>query len=204
MQVTQCKSMLAYFCLLSWRNNAMKGSEYGCLLHSAVTSAMATAPKVEWAELPSPRADLSQPVVFIPALPMFSSGLKAGQSCSGPCWVNALHCLSVGVGHGLQLSHGVCGTACRLPRRWLPAPSPAEGAGQAVPWALLLLAGISVQLGQQTVSTQLLSAASVPGPKRTVAPAPAALKEARRRWERPPQGLPEMSLKAPGTSTQFL
>lgn len=189
----------------------MKGSEYDCSLHSAVTPAMATAPRVEWAEPPnpraeppSPRADLSLLLVFTPALPMFSSGLKVGQSCSGPCWVNALHCLSVGVEHGLQLPHGVCGAACRLPRRWLPAPSPAEGAGQAVPWALLLLAGISMQLGQQTVSTQLLSAASVPGPKRTVTPAPAALKEARRRWERPPQGLPEMSLKAPGTSTQFL
>lgn len=134
---------------------------------------------------------------------MFLSRLKAGQSCAGPCWVNALHCLGVGDEHGPQLPHGVRG-ACRLTRRWLPAPSPAGGAGRAVPWALLLLAGISVQLGQQTVSTQLLSAASVPGPTRTVTPAPAALKEARLWWERPPQGLSEMSLKAPGTSTQFL
>lgn len=75
----------------------MKGSEYGCLLHSAVISAMATAPRVEWAEPPSPRADLSPLLVFTPVLPMFSSGLKVGQSCSGPCWVNALHCLSAGL-----------------------------------------------------------------------------------------------------------
>lgn len=155
------------------------GSEHGCLLPSQVTPvtpAQATIPWVVWVEpIASPWLTAvhcwSAQKVFLGAergseLSPRAPGPPAAFAGARPGWTH---------GAAPVLGMSVASRSSAMQAAWsadwqgwrLPAPS-TWGWGEegwAVPRSLLFLAGISMQLGQQMVSTQPLGVASAPGPR---------------------------------------